>query len=611
MFITVKRHEREKQVLLGVSNRLIEAVLKHVDQGLFMLDASGNLLPTQSQSLPAMFRRRDLVNLTFEKLLIPVVSPKTLTVGRAFITALLAAPRDAPQPDNPLTCVDMRLANADGTFENALYSFQFDSIAAPDEPPYWLVRVTDITSQTQLTREVEDLRSQIQTQGEILRGVLQMGGARLGAFVQKAEESLQTINAILKKPARAAEAFRSKIEEILDEVDRIRRDAAAFKLSALVNYARVFEDALHDLRGRSELSGSDFLPVAVKMDQLYTQFALVKSLAAAAAPVRDPEAAAAVQNVTENGTLILSMPKPPAEPADGKVASAAPRAASAGSLDGALQSLTEHVALEQQKQVVLDSQGLNLVPSKFQAAVKNVAIQLIRNAVVHGIEPAAEREAAGKPACGNLRLQFKTKSDGYQLLFEDDGRGIDPHQVRATAIARGVSTPEAAARMRDREAIKLIFKSRYTTLAESTTDNRHGAGMSLVRRYVHESGGKIALASLPGRDTRFKIILPPLLAGGAAAALAAPPPPSPEDVQAAAEALIDAEPLLKAEAEADAAATAAAARAIDGADNDGADIADAGEPPLDCAADPHVATDVASDPHAVTVVLPVAEPRVA
>jgi two-component system chemotaxis sensor kinase CheA len=71
-------------------------------------------------------------------------------------------------------------------------------------------------------------------------------------------------------------------------------------------------------------------------------------------------------------------------------------------------------------------------------------------------------------------------------------------------------TGEAAARMRDREAIKLIFRSSYTTLATSPSDKTHGMGMSLVRRYIHEAGGRIALASLPGHETRFKIMLPAL-----------------------------------------------------------------------------------------------------
>jgi signal transduction histidine kinase len=62
----------------------------------------------------------------------------------------------------------------------------------------------------------------------------------------------------------------------------------------------------------------------------------------------------------------------------------------------------------------------------------------------------------------------------------------------------------------------LIFKSGFTTLTDSDGDTRHGTGMSLVRRYVHEAGGKIALASQVGRETRFKVTLPTLEMASAA-----------------------------------------------------------------------------------------------
>jgi len=117
-----------------------------------------------------------------------------------------------------------------------------------------------------------------------------------------------------------------------------------------------------------------------------------------------------------------------------------------------------------------------------------------------------------------------------------------------------VVTEEAAGRMRDREAIKLIFKSRYTTLASSAVDVTHGAGMSLVRRYVHEAGGKIALASLPGYETRFKITLPSLASGDAKSDKAS----AADDAQAAAEAQAAADAHAAAVAHAAAEAHAAA-----------------------------------------------------
>jgi two-component system chemotaxis sensor kinase CheA len=505
MFITGKRRKRENQATDGARSGLTDAVLNSIPQGLFLLDAEDNVLPPLSRALAALFRREDFANLTFEKLLAPVVTPKTLTATRNHIAALLGGAADTQS----LSDIDVRLKNSDGSFDTAHYSFEFEPIAAADEPPVWLVRVTDITARVQANRELEELRIQVQTQGEILRSVLQMGPARFSAFMQKTDASMNAIGTVLKKPAREEAAFRNKLEEILNQVDRVRREAAAFRLTALESAARVFENALQDLRLRSGLSGSDFLPLAVKLDLMYGQFTLVKTLTAAAGSVHEPDAAGHGHPTTHDGTAIIEAPNFTAA-ADPKPKSmpGAHQTAPAGSLGGTLQSLTEHVAQEHNKQVLLETSGLQLVPQKYLAMIKNIAIQLIRNAVMHGIEPPAARKAAGKNARGMLRLEFRTKDENFELLFEDDGCGLVPDQVRATAIARGVVTEDEAARLRDREVIKLIFKSRFTTLADSQADTRHGAGMALVRRYVHEASGKIALASLAGHETRFKIVLP-------------------------------------------------------------------------------------------------------
>jgi len=518
MFISVKRHEREKQELLGASNRLTDAILKSSAQGLFLLDAKDKILPQVSASLGALFRRQEFTHLSFEKLLGPLVTAKTLSVARTFVARLLdaAAPSDDAR-ENPLQDIEVRLANSDGTFETAHYSFEFNAVDSPPEPRAWLVRVTDITARVQQQRELEDLRAQVETQGEILRSVLQAGGARFGAFLHRTDASMKAINGVLKKPAREAGAFRNKLEETLDEVDRVRRDAAALKLTGLEAAARSLEDSLQELRSRGALSGSDFLPLAVKLDQLYGQFALLRSLVSQASPAAEPDDSPEAR-MTQNGTQIIEAPKFLAEMAQKSAAqksagkSALPKAhrmAQAGSLESTLTALTELVAQEHHKTVVLDCTGMQLVPPKYQATIKNVAIQLIRNAVMHGVESSAARVGAGKPVHGTLHLEFKSMLDqSFELHFQDDGCGLDPDKVRATAVAKGLISADAASRLRDRQAIKLIFKSGYTTLDSAPGDAPHGSGMSLVRRYVHEAGGKIALATLLGHETRFKVTLP-------------------------------------------------------------------------------------------------------
>ena len=520
MFITAKRHEREKQELLGASNRLTESILANSEQGLFLIDGTNKIQPQMSRSLSTLFRRQDFSDLTFDRLLAPLVTAKTIAAARNYVGGLIGSlPRPDPAGPNPLKDVDVRLVNADGSFEVAHYSFEFHPIDAEGEARMWLVRVTDVTAHAQMTRELEELRVQAQMQGEILRSVLHMGGARFAAFLQRTEASMKTINSILKKPAREEDAFRHKLEEALDEVDRVRRDAAAFKLSALEGAARLFEDSLHDLRNRKSLSGSEFLPLALKLDQLHGQFASLKSLTLSAAPARAADAQPHAASMTDNGTQIIQAPKFSPPKSDSMPLSGAQRSAPAGSLESTLRALTDHVSQEHNKTVTLDCQGLQLVPQAYQSAIKNVAIQLIRNSVMHGIEAPADRQAKGKSPNGTLRLEFKALSEkGFELQFEDDGCGLDPNQVRATAIAKGVVSGEAAARLRDREAIKLIFKSGYTTLENSPGGPQHGTGMSLVRRYIHEAGGKIALASLLGHETRFKISLPPLADAEAGAA---------------------------------------------------------------------------------------------
>jgi two-component system, chemotaxis family, sensor kinase CheA len=517
MFLTAKRHEREIQDVRSASNRLTDAILKTSIQGLFWLDGKGKIDPRVSSSLGTLFRRQDFGNLTFEKLIGPVVSAKTLTVARAYLTRLLDSGRDETQPD-PMQDVEIRLPNADGSFETAHYSFDFSIVDAPQEPRSWMVRVTDISSRVQQHRELEDLRVQVVTQGEILRSVLKAGGTRFGAFLQRTDASMNTINTVLKKPAREAGAFRAKLDETLEEVGRIRRDAATLNLDGLQAAAKDFEDALQELRSRDALSGSDFLPLAVKLDALYGQFAWLRSLTSQAAPVRETEPAPPEPRVTENGTQILEGPQLIAELAQG-AAPAGQRIAAVGSLESTLATLTDLVAQENQKTVILACSGLHLVPPRYQATVKNVAIQLIRNAVVHGVEPLAERKEAGKPPDATLKLEFNSApGGGFELLFKDDGRGLDPKQVREVAVAKGLLSDAEASELNDRQAIKLIFKSGYTTLEDAGSDPKHGTGMSLVRRYVHEADGKIALASIPGQETRFKVTLPALEAAANAPA---------------------------------------------------------------------------------------------
>jgi signal transduction histidine kinase len=542
MFITRKRHEREKLESFGVNSQISEALLRHVPHGVFLLDARDKVMPPVSRSLAVMFRRQDFVNLSFDRLLKPVVSASALSEARAHLKSLRASltVADAPAASHSLKDIEVRLAKADGAFDTAYYSFEFNSLESAVEPGTWLVRVSDTTARVQQAHELEDLRSQLRVSGELLGALMRMGSARLGGALQRIDAAMIGIEEVLKKPARAEQAFRDKLEETLDVVDRVRRESVALKLASLEAAARAFEDALHELRTRSKLSGTDFLPLAVKLDDLSGQFAYIRSLLARDQGRESPADAAAERNAPAE-TEVMPAPKFVAQMAAAAAAQAAAaehadaiapatdatsaiplpaRNSTPGSLENTLMALTEVIAEESGKSVALSCVGLGEVPSCYQTAIKNIAVQLIRNAVLHGIETAEERVSAGKSPQGRLRLEFSAAAgEPCELMFEDDGRGLDAQKVRATAVAKGLVSAEAAAKLRDRQAFKLIFKSGFTTLADAPGD-AHGAGLAMVRRYVHQVDGKISLASLPGHETRFKIGFPALPAAESEAQVA-------------------------------------------------------------------------------------------
>ena len=139
-------------------------------------------------------------------------------------------------------------------------------------------------------------------------------------------------------------------------------------------------------------------------------------------------------------------------------------------------------------------------------------VHLIRNAVDHGIEPEAERRAAGKDPTGRIWLRAYHKGNSVAIEVEDDGRGIDAETMRQTAVRRGIISSEEARSLEEREAMELIFAPGFST-AETVTDiSGRGVGMDVVRTNIKNLKGSVNIASETGKGTKFTLSLPLTLA---------------------------------------------------------------------------------------------------
>ncbi|MBZ5736158.1 chemotaxis protein CheA [Nocardioides sp. TRM66260-LWL] len=145
-------------------------------------------------------------------------------------------------------------------------------------------------------------------------------------------------------------------------------------------------------------------------------------------------------------------------------------------------------------------------------ALKGPLTHLVRNSLDHGIEPPADRAAAGKPAQGRLALRAFHESGQVVVEITDDGRGMDPDKIAAAAVARGVVSREAITRMETREILELIFRPGFSTAEQVTNVSGRGVGMDVVRTSIERIGGSVDITSVVGAGTTVRVRIPLTLA---------------------------------------------------------------------------------------------------
>ncbi|GAC1345895.1 MAG: chemotaxis protein CheA [Acetobacteraceae bacterium] len=135
---------------------------------------------------------------------------------------------------------------------------------------------------------------------------------------------------------------------------------------------------------------------------------------------------------------------------------------------------------------------------------------MIRNAIDHGIESPERRVAAGKPSEGTVRVSALHRSGRIVIEVSDDGAGIDRQRVLASAIAKEIVPADAV--LSDEEIDNLIFAPGFSTATTVSDISGRGVGMDVVRRSIQALGGRISIASVPGRGSTFSLSLPLTLA---------------------------------------------------------------------------------------------------
>jgi two-component system, chemotaxis family, sensor kinase CheA len=403
---------------------------------------------------------------------------------------------------NPLGEIEVNFDTGHGKVSTRYLQFDFHRVRVDGKITHVLVAVADVSARVDLARELQSSQTQAQAQVDTLLGILHVDPTQLASFLNDSNAAMKMINAVLREPAREESAFRKKLDTLFRQVHSVKGEAAALGLSSIESRAHSFEDDLKNLREKSDLSGNDFLPLVIKLDDLLTHLQSVGDLVSrlarlhvAAATPQEADSHTDTAVIEQGGSEIV--------------------AKSEGSMASMLQQLTARVANENNKEAALQCMGFDTVPDEYRRIVKDIAVQAVRNSIVHGLESTNGRLGAGKPTQGQLKLIFQELGDaGYKLIVEDDGQGLSTDKIKHAALKKGFITPEKAATLDAKQVFSLLFQPGFSTVENATKDAGRGVGMNLMAGLMQQIGGKVSVATVPGKFTRLTLSLPPAKRAG-------------------------------------------------------------------------------------------------
>ncbi|PZU96545.1 MAG: hypothetical protein DCE90_09540 [Pseudanabaena sp.] len=166
-------------------------------------------------------------------------------------------------------------------------------------------------------------------------------------------------------------------------------------------------------------------------------------------------------------------------------------------------------ALKTGKQAELEIFGREtLIDKAILESLTDPLTHLVNNAIDHGLEDPATRQASGKSGSGHLIVRAYHQGNQTVISISDDGAGIDPQKVKKSAVAKRVRTQSEVDKLNDTEVYALLFEAGFSTAAQADEFKGRGVGLDVVKTCLDDIRGVIIVESEIGRGTTFTIRLP-------------------------------------------------------------------------------------------------------
>ncbi|WP_296173302.1 ATP-binding protein [Psychrobacter sp. UBA2769] len=512
------RRLRDTDAEALAARRETQEIMETVNTGLFLLDKDLNIGQQHSRALNGIIGEESLAGENFADVLRGRISDKDLKTTRQFIEQLYNPRVKEKLVDslNPLHKVMLHNASGEESTTSRFLDFKFSRVYEDKDIARILVNVNDVSDAVYLEQRLEKERSQNDMQIEMLTTILNVNPKIINEFINNTKVHIDKMNNILKNPGSSQFELEGKLNAIYREMHSLKGEASALKLHSFTKIASDAEDKLDALQNQGKLSGNNFLPLAVHLDDLLSLSNTIETLGE-----RINQAAPKAPSSANPVAPIKAAPQPSIVQAQ-----VADVATTSINFDGGnevdlsdesddeylsyYQDFAKDIAVRQGKQVQLNGHNLAHIniPERLKQPIKEISIQLLRNAVVHGIESPEARQSAGKSAIGSIDLEMQRDNQNLIIALQDDGQGIDYEGIRHKLIADGRFGAEEANQMTHGDLLKTLFASGFSTKEQADEDGGRGVGLDVIKALVKEHNGKLNVNTELGKMTRFVITLP-------------------------------------------------------------------------------------------------------
>jgi hypothetical protein len=501
----------QRNIKTALERNLIESqvILNTVPQGLLLIDSKYQISAQHSNELAAMFRQEVFHGFSFLNILKRVLTDNDFQISRDFLELLFNPTKKEKTLTkiNPLIEAEIHFQENNASFSTKYYQFQFKRVFNKDIIENVFISISDITNQVLLERQLKESNEEKEKQFSILRDIIQVNPNQLNDFLQKVDTEVTEINAMLK-----AEDFigvtmgniqtgvlRKLLQTIFTKTHALKGYSSALGIEIFTTTIHQFEEVVYRTKNRPKLSGEDFLGITKSLADIKNTLTSARDLFDKLGKHQNPEkiALSAVNSA--------------------ETSNAQANASTFGLSKDYLERmyLLEQLVLELNAKTNKKAKLIFKINKQYSAnpipidSVFDIIAQFIRNSFAHGIETEAERTMLNKNNIAEITIFFGIDEEGRRnIIYKDDGGGINPENLSNMLIQNQVFTPEQLKEMSEPEILNTIFKSGLSTSDAVDEIAGRGVGLDVVKQRVFDLNGSIYMHNTQGQSLQFNLIFP-------------------------------------------------------------------------------------------------------